>query len=114
AQNARSPAPVSTSTAAVSSVLNRRTPASRPSRTALLSALRASGRLMVSQATPFTTSYRTGSLIGFLLDDSEHGAAVHLRAGGNAQLGDGPGRGGADDVLHLHRLEGHERRPRGD
>ena len=56
AQNARSPAPVRTSTLAVSSALNRRTPANRPSRTAWLRALRASGRLMVSQATPRTTS----------------------------------------------------------
>ena len=56
AQNARSPAPVSTSTLAPSSSLNRRTPANRPSRTALLSALRASGRSIVSQATPRTTS----------------------------------------------------------
>ncbi len=51
AQNALSPAPVSTRTRASSSALNRSTPASRPSRTALFSALRASGRLIVSQAT---------------------------------------------------------------
>jgi hypothetical protein len=55
AQNAFSPAPVSTRTLAVSSSLKRRTPAYRPARTAVLSALRASGRSMVSQATPLVT-----------------------------------------------------------
>jgi hypothetical protein len=55
AQNAFSPAPVSTRTFAVSSSLKRRTPAYRPVRTAALSALRASGRSMVSQATPPST-----------------------------------------------------------
>src|SRR5450755_2410319 len=70
AQKARSPAPVSTSTFAVSSALNRRTPANRPSRTAWLSALRASGRSIVSQPTPRTTSYRTGSLTRLLLLDA--------------------------------------------
>ena len=55
AQNAFSPAPVSTSTLALSSSLNRRAPAKRPSRTAAFSALRASGRSMVSQATPLRT-----------------------------------------------------------
>jgi hypothetical protein len=56
AQNAWSPAPVSTSTKADSSSLNRRAPSHKPSRTAWLSALRASGRSIVSQATPSTTS----------------------------------------------------------
>ena len=56
AQNALSPAPVSTSTSAVSSSLKRRAPAHRPSRTALLSALRASSRSMVSQAMRSSTS----------------------------------------------------------
>ena len=46
AQNALSPAPVSTRTLAVLSPLKRRTPAYRPARTAALSALRASGREM--------------------------------------------------------------------
>ena len=55
AQNALSPAPVSTSTLALSSVLKRRTPAYRPSLAAALSALRASGRSMVSQATALST-----------------------------------------------------------
>jgi len=55
AQNAFSPAPVSTSTLALSSELNRRAPAKRPSLAAAFSALRASGRSMVSQATPLVT-----------------------------------------------------------
>jgi hypothetical protein len=55
AQNALSPAPVSTRTFAPESSLKRRAPANRPSRTAAFSALRASGRSMVSQATPFST-----------------------------------------------------------
>ena len=49
-------APVSTSTAAESSVWNLRAPAQRPWRTAWLRALRASGRSMVSHATPSSTS----------------------------------------------------------
>src|SRR5207244_1367323 len=64
AQNALSPAPVSTRTLAVSSSLKRRTPSYSPSRTAALSALRASGRSMVSQATPPSTRYLTVSVIG--------------------------------------------------
>jgi hypothetical protein len=50
-----SPAPVSTSTFALSSELNLRAPLNSPCRTAALSALRASGRSIVSQATPLTT-----------------------------------------------------------
>ncbi len=64
AQNAFSPAPVSTSTAAESSASNRRMPSHSPSRTALFSALRASGRSIVIQATPSSTSYVTTSLTG--------------------------------------------------
>jgi len=55
AQNALSPAPVSTSTLAPESSLKRRAPANRPSRTAAFSALRACGRSIVSQATPLST-----------------------------------------------------------
>jgi hypothetical protein len=40
---------------AVSSALKVRTPSNKPSRTALFSALRASGRSMVNQATPLRT-----------------------------------------------------------
>src|SRR5580704_12633556 len=110
AQNARSPAPVSTSTLADSSSLNRRTPLNNPSRTGLLSALRASGRSMVSQATPLVTSYRTGSvMVVLLLDHGEHRAAVDLRAEGHRQVGDDAGRGRADGVLHFHRLDRDDR-----
>ena len=55
AQNA-SPAPVSTSTAAAGSSSNRRNPSHRPSPTAWLMALRASGRSITSQATPSSSS----------------------------------------------------------
>jgi hypothetical protein len=56
AQKAFSPAPVRTSTRACASSLNRRTPSHSASRTAALSALRASGRSMVNHAAPSTTS----------------------------------------------------------
>src|ERR1700760_1690827 len=115
AQNARSPAPVRTRTAALSSALNRRTPANRPSRTAWLRALRASGRSMVSQATPSRTSYRTTSasvicVLSLVVEDGEDGAAVDLGADRDGQLGDHPGGRGPDGVLHLHGLDGQDRR----
>ena len=128
AQNARSPAPVSTSTLASSSALNRRTPANSPSRTARLSALRASGRSMVSQATPLRSSYRTTSggasvpasvsshlflLVAFVFEDGQHGTAVDLGADRDGQFGDDPGGRGADRVLHLHGLDGQDHRARG-
>ena len=56
AQNALSPAPVSTSTGAPSSALNRRTPSNSPARTAAFSALRASGRSMSATRRHCTTS----------------------------------------------------------
>src|ERR1700760_1457711 len=118
AQNARSPAPVRTRTAALSSALNRRTPANRPSRTAWLRALRASGRSMVSQATPSRTSYRTTSasviciplVLSLVVEDGEHRAAVDLGADRDGQLGDHPGGRGPDRVLHLHGLDGQDHR----
>src|SRR5271170_3709801 len=78
AQNAISPAPVRTSTLAVSSSLNRRMPSKSPDITAALRALRASGRQIVNQAISPRRSYVTGvaaSLIGELrglLDHGEH------------------------------------------
>src|SRR5947209_5687909 len=86
AQKALSPAPVSTSTLAVSSSTKRRAPSHRPSRTALLNALRASGRLMVSHATSLTTSYVTTSLTGRLLHDEHELACLDLLTDCDAHL----------------------------
>src|ERR1700743_941533 len=126
AQNARSPDPVSTSTLASSSALNRRTPANSPSRTARLSALRALGRSMVSQATPLRNSYRTTSggpwavsvsvpclsLVAFVFEDGQYGTAVDLGADRDGQVSDDPGGRGADRVLHLHGFDGQNHRAR--
>src|SRR3954471_18122278 len=100
AQKALSPAPVSTSTAAASSALNRRTPSQSPARTAADSALRASGRSMVSQAIPFSTSYRTTSPI---VDHRQDVPGVDGLPDVGVQVGDHAVVGGTDGVLHLHR-----------
>src|SRR5436190_24079467 len=83
AQNALSPAPVRTSTLALSSSLKVRVPSHSPSRTALLNALRASGRLMVSQPTPLFTSYVTTSFTGGLLHNTHELTGLHLLAHGH-------------------------------
>src|SRR5437870_3348434 len=52
------------------------------------------------------------TMLGTLVtrDDDEHGAAFDLGAGRGRDAGDAAGRGCAQLVLHLHRLEGRERR----
>src|SRR3954452_16579434 len=102
ALKALSPAPVSTRTLAVSSSTKRRAPSQRPSRTALLNALRASGRLIVNQATSLTTSYVTTSLTGRFLHHKHELPGLDLLADCDAHLVDRPVMRSPDGVLHLH------------
>src|SRR6266511_642739 len=113
AQKAASPAPVSTSTLASGSASKRRNPSHRPAPTARSMALRASGRLMSSQAVPSVSWYRTGLALPIAIPLGDH---RERRAGGDLlPLGDqdGADHAGArcgDVVLHLHRLDHHKER----
>src|SRR5919197_2801209 len=101
AQKAASPLPVSTSTLAAGSASKARNPAQRPSPTARSMALRASGRLMTSQATSSESRYSTGraSAIGHHRQRRAGGDLLALR---DQDLADDAGARRGDVVLHLH------------
>src|SRR5919197_2309063 len=118
AQKAASPLPVSTSTLAAGSASKARNPAQRPSPTARSMALRASGRLMTSQATPSESRYSTGRASAIaLLSPARRAAlgqlAAHHRQGRagldflalrDQDLADHAGARRGDMVLRLHGL----------
>ena len=123
AQNARSPAPVSTATLALSSALNRRMAPNSPSRTALLSALRASAGRSSARRRPARPRSGPGHSLLFLLPtSSEDGEHRPLSTCAPTEIGSAvttPGAGAwivcsifIASMARTARPPGHGRRPR--